>query len=121
MKRDMDLVRTILLEIEAHEDPLKPVPLQAPGYSPQQISYHVKLLSEAGLIEAHKAGGMGTVHWFAMSLTWRGHEFLEATRSDTIWQKVKAESKDRGVSLPFDLVQAVALKLIAAHMGLSQS
>lgn len=53
MKRDMDLVRLILLEIEkSTEDPRSEIRLQIPNYTFEQISYHVMILHEAGLIEA---------------------------------------------------------------------
>jgi hypothetical protein len=119
MKRDMDLVRTILLEVEEHESPTGVVDLKAPGYSPEQIAYHVKLLMQAGLIEGHNASGMQNFRWIATSLTWRGHEFPEAARNDSVWQRVKAELKDRSMSLPFDLIQQLAIKIAAGYMGLT--
>jgi hypothetical protein len=38
--------------------------------------------------------------------------------NDTIWQAMKAEIKDRGGSLSFELIKALATKLAAKHMGL---
>ena len=119
MKRDMDLIRTILLEIEEHQDPGSAVTLKAPGYSPLQIAYHVKLLTQAGLIEALDASHMQSLAWIPTSLTWSGHEFLDTARNDTVWQKVKAELKDKGMSLPFELIQQLAVKIVAGYMGLS--
>lgn len=119
MKRNLDLVRTILLEVEAHATPATTVDIKAPGHSPEEIDYHVRLLHQAGLIDAHDARTMEeTDRWLATSLTWRGHEFLDATRNDTVWHKVKAELKDRGVALPFDLLQKLALAIMAKHIGL---
>src|SRR5262245_10758332 len=101
MKRDMDLVRTILQEIEEHESLLSPVHINASGYSPDQITYHLKLLNEAGLIEATETTTLREVGFIPKCLTWRGHEFLDAARNETIWQKAKAVIKDRGASIPF--------------------
>jgi hypothetical protein len=42
MKRDMDLIRQILLVIEAHPEPYSwDVLLDIPGYSEKEICYHV--------------------------------------------------------------------------------
>jgi uncharacterized protein DUF2513 len=118
MKRDMDLIRQILLELEAAENLHGVVDIQAPGYSPDQVTYHVKLLAEAGLIEARNRSHLRGIVWQPSSLTWRGHEFLDATRNASVWQKLKAELKDRGVTLPFELVQQLALKIAASMAGL---
>ena len=103
----------ILLEMEAHQDTGRTVDIKAPGYSPEQISYHIRLLGEAGLIEAQPAR-----QWIAVRMTWRGHEFLDATRNDTVWQKIKAEIKDRGAAIPFSLLQQLAVSVLAQHLGL---
>jgi len=118
MQRDLDLVRTILLELEAHADYPRPLTLQAPGYSPEQVTYHVKILHEAGYIEALDMSTFDGVVWRPTSLTWQGHEFLDATRHTGVWHKVKAELKDKGISLPFTLIQQLALKIAAAYVGL---
>lgn len=52
MKRDMDLVRRILEVIEAHPYSMRGVELQPEGYSPEEVTYHVLLLHEAGLLRA---------------------------------------------------------------------
>ena len=113
MTRDMDLVRSIMLEIEEHQDPGSPVRLKAEGYSPEQVAGHVRLLVEAGLIDAVNFSTLGRVDWRPKTLTWAGHEFLDATRNNTVWQKVKAEIKDRGVTLPFQLIQELAMRVAA--------
>jgi len=118
MKRDMELVRTILLEIEDHQNPMTQITLRCPGYSPEQISYHVKILEQAGLIEAKETTGFQFMGWIPLSLTWEGHEFLEATRNEGVWQKLKAQLKDKGVSVPFSVIQELAVKIVAEYMGL---
>jgi hypothetical protein len=52
-QRDMDLIRSILLlQTEQHQDPIRPFVPSPEGHSEEVIAYHVKLLAEAGLIEA---------------------------------------------------------------------
>jgi hypothetical protein len=53
MKRDMDLARQILLQIEAAPSRDSFVSVTSPNHTEAEVSYHVMLLAEAGLIEAH--------------------------------------------------------------------
>jgi hypothetical protein len=117
MKREMELVRTILLEVEAHPD-LTPVTLQAPGYTPDQVAHHVKLLYQAGLIDATETTSLSGMSWIVNSLTWHGYEFLDAARNEKVWRKLTEELKNRGMSLPFELIQKLVLKIAAEYMGL---
>ena len=60
MKRDMDLMREILLAIErSDKSPLGWIDLDIPGRSLQDVSYNVMLLGEAGSIEVQNLCGMG--------------------------------------------------------------
>ena len=114
----MDLVRKILLAIEAHPDPNDAFVVDIPEYSREEIMYHVELLGEAGLVHAMNFTSFGTLEWQVRSLTWAGHEFLDAVRNDTVWKKIKTVMKDRGATLTFDLIKALAIKFTAAAIGL---
>lgn len=54
MKRDMDLVREILLEIEKSYVSTAIRDLQIDGYDKETIAYHCKILHEAGLVSEYK-------------------------------------------------------------------
>ncbi|MBV9852527.1 MAG: DUF2513 domain-containing protein [Armatimonadetes bacterium] len=63
-----------------------------------ELAYHVKLLSQAGLIDVkHWQTGDGNEVWLPKTLTWQGHEFLDAARNDTTWNKAKGQSKAKAV------------------------
>ncbi len=114
MKRDMDLIRKILLAIEAHPEPYSwDVLLDIPGYSEKEICYQVKLLEEAGLIEARIMKAMGGVFKCAVnSLTWAGHEFLEAARDNSRWNKAKKIILEKTGSLSFDMLKLTLMDLM---------
>ena len=117
MERHLDLVRAVLLETERNASPVQPIVVQAPGYSPDQIAYHVKLLDEAGYLDALDLSTVTALDWHPRALTWQGHEFLDAARNDSIWQQVKATLKDRGVEAPLSVVQKLAAQLVASRLG----
>lgn len=112
MKRDMDLVRKILFAVESFPQPNQWVPIEIEGHSPEEISYHIKLLSEAGLIEADDLESLSKFEWKARSLTWQGHEFLEAAKDNTRWNKAKRIVAEKVGGLPFEALKQALFELI---------
>jgi hypothetical protein len=86
MKRNIELVREILIEIDAYDGSADEVfNLAIAGHSYEEVTYHVVLLAEAGLINAEPDG----INHSIARLTWQGHEFLDAARSEEIWDAAK--------------------------------
>jgi hypothetical protein len=95
MKRDMDLIRAILLEVEKSPS-LKGCGIEIPGRSREELYYNAQLAQEAGLIGARFLPGSTDFH--VLRLTYEGHEFLDAARNDTLWAKAKKTvTRDAGV------------------------
>ena len=88
MKRDMDLIRQILLTAEAYPSGFAPQ-IEIDGYTQEEINYHAFLLGEAGLAKVNNVTHMGSKSPEAIivNLTWSGHEFLDAARGKTIWNQ----------------------------------
>ena len=113
MKRDMDLIREILFGVE--ELPTSPNwrPLEIEGYPPEEISYHIKLLAQAGLIEAQDMTSRGQgLDWRPHSLTWDGHEFLNAARDDNRWKTAKEMVLDKSGCLVFAILQQALMRSV---------
>ena len=120
MHRKMDLARAILLELEEmcpftgswHD-------ISVPGYTDQEIWYHIRLLSEAGLIDAELIPLLMSRWqvWKAKTITWDGHEFLDAARDDTRWNQAKGVVKDKGVALTFEANEACPVGTHAPGTG----
>ena len=89
MKRDMDLCRKILLALEDAALTTGWVNLKIDDFTEDAISFHVMLLSQAGLIQAVIIGHGATNQWRAFSLTWDGCEFLDAARDNRRWKQIK--------------------------------
>ena len=110
MKRDMDLARDILFAIEQNEDvPLGWIDLNIPGRSSEEVAYHVLILAEAGLIEAHPLSTHSGFDYRPKRLTWQGHEFLDTARSNTLWERAKKETLKQTGGLSLDLLKAALL------------
>jgi hypothetical protein len=110
MKRDWDTVRELLLSIE-QTGPGEEVESETYGDRRAEISYHLVLLHEAGLIDAivdpTLEDPIPAVS--VLRLTWDGHEFLDAIRADTVWQRLKGSIARSGVALTFETVKALAI------------
>lgn len=91
MKRNMDLVREILLEIEKQYVSTAIYNLKVEGYDAETIAYHCKILYEAGLISDYKAQyADNTIYSFGVgSLTWDGNDYLDKVRDNSTWRKTK--------------------------------
>jgi hypothetical protein len=119
MQRDMDLVRDLMLRIEA--DPVldgnRFIAFNKsddfPGHSVDEVTYHVDLLLEAGLVKGHS----GNPNPLISQLTWKGHEFLDDIRDPSIWASVKERTKGL-TSVALTVVAAVAEAEIKKKLGL---
>jgi DNA-binding transcriptional ArsR family regulator len=114
MKRNMDLVRDILFRLEEKSDPVEWLrPDDVKEYSPSEVGYHIKLMYEAGLIEAEDCTTSDSpLAWIAYHPTWEGHDFLEAARNEGIWSKAKSIIASKGGSMTFEILKHLLVKLV---------
>lgn len=120
MKRDMDLVRRILLAVEEQAgDPRGWIELSIPGYSKEVVSQHVAMLADAGLLTAQDLSSTGGYLVCPKTMTWEGHDFLDAARNDSVWNKVRDQVKEKLATVPFEVLKALLMKAAASTFGLS--
>jgi Hypothetical protein (DUF2513) len=121
MKRDMELVRKILLEIENHESGYAPMNIAIAGYTEEQIRYHAFIMMEAGLIEGIKRTDLSSPSPQAIprSLTWQCHEFIDTARNDTLWSKAMNIVQDKGGSISISVLSQLLASLMKNQIGLS--
>ncbi|TXN73413.1 DUF2513 domain-containing protein [Methylobacterium sp. WL6] len=130
MKRDMSLIRELLLKLEVLEKStfdIATVSSSEPeitidGYSVDQTDYHMSLLYEAGLITSGADTDMmmdGT--WIFRRLTWSGHDFIETVRDPEVWKRTKSGAGKLG-GLAFEgiknMATAYAKHLAKERLGL---
>jgi hypothetical protein len=120
MKRDLDLIRKMILAIEDHPEGWAPQGLTFDGYTPEQVGYHTYLLIDAGLAKGEDASAMGSTgpEGFITSLTWKGHEFADAARDDTRWKKAMGIVKEKGGSVTLDILTQLLGSLMRGAFGL---
>lgn len=95
MKRDPELIRDLMLALEAAcgAEALKLPAL--PNHGLQEVSHHFRLLVEAGLATAAYTSADNR-RWVAIRLTWAGHDYLDKIRDPHIWRFTKTTMTKAG-------------------------
>lgn len=116
MKRDMDLIREILLKVEELYVDTAIYDLTIDGYDMATVAYHCKLLHNAGYIFDYKAQyASNEIYTFSVgALTWTGNEYLEKIRDNSRWGKIKNTLIQKGLPFTIDMVKSVADAFITA-------
>ncbi|EGQ9598940.1 DUF2513 domain-containing protein [Vibrio parahaemolyticus] len=121
MKRDMELIRKLLLTMEEN-----PRQLEVEGYDKNQVKYHALLLIEAGFLDGNASDTLANtsvVPSFVSvnRLTWDGHEFLDNIRKEEVWNTIKTEFKDASILTVFSigkqLTENYAKKKLSSLLG----
>lgn len=131
MKRNMDLIRGLLLDIEANENVNGKFVISdadfgaVGGDNRTAIQYHLRLLLDAGYIEGEdllksaKSSPNVDIHRMLKEegapilvtrMTWAGHDFLDTVRDNKVWSQTKEALKGvEGVGI--DMLKDVAKKI----------
>ncbi len=89
MKRDIDLIRKLLILLDEKVDDqiVKAEEIKIEGYTSREIMYHFILMDQAGFLRCEREISSTTsdrvIRLYPFSLTWSGHEFLEAARKES--------------------------------------
>lgn len=103
MRLNPDCIRDILLVCEDGCSPgemymfrYEPFEWDGRSYSADETLYHLRQCDMNGYFSKASEDMVGNFRVFDLSP--RGHEFLADIRSDNVWNKTKAASKEIGVS-----------------------
>jgi hypothetical protein len=128
MKRDWDLLRKQLTDIEEERDVLADIPDEPKWLDGQpwedyeaqlneynatvaRIAGHLEMLIDTGYVEGVQVlRGCGGDFSFGLAsprLTMAGHDLLDTIRSATIWESIKTTAKKKGIELTFEAVKAL--------------
>ena len=121
MKRDFDLIRSILRIVEdapANTD-LQANSFKIDNYDEDTVLEHIDLLIEANLLEGRIIKTMrGLSGCIIQRLTWDGHDFLQPAKKDDIWNKAFSVIKEKGGAITFEVVKELLKTLSLNAVGL---
>lgn len=122
MKLDKDLVREILLAIEASDTPPDSwIDLTIESHSEDEVSYHVMLLHDAGFIVGKDLSEDSAFDWRPQRLTYRGHEFLDTVRDREVWRLTKSGAEKAGgvsLALMLEIGKAYGKQVLKDRLGI---
>lgn len=100
MKRDFELIRKILRDVEDSPALGDSTGFHYDGYDENCVNEHIEILIEAGLLDGQVSrflGGGGAAH--VTRLTWAGHDFLDAMKDEGIWAKAQEAYSSQSAAL----------------------
>ena len=121
MKRDIELIIMVMLAVEKSKDPYELVDPKFEGHDETEISYHIALLDDAGLLHGRDRSAIGVFRWSAGALTCAGHEFVEAIRDDSVWKEALAITAKSGDGTVFEILQKALMQVHEKRAGLEKS
>lgn len=118
MKRNLDLMRDILLFVENSDKPLlleSDMASLCPSQS--ELAYNVYLLVDAGFLDAEKILRLGSIveplpSYRIYPLTSLGCDYLDSVRSQSVWEQTKNKLKESGISATLQVISEIASGII---------
>ncbi len=123
MKRDLDLIRDILLVAEAAKPEQRVALKDFQALYPdrlEEVSEHVQLLGRAGFLDttiSKAISSKGPRAFVINRIEWAGHDYLDAVRDPGTWAKTQQQLKSVGGSATLEIVKAVAVKVVSQTLG----
>ncbi len=113
MKRDMDLLRQIMIDLESD------VRREPPGYNKDQINYNKWLLIDSGMaIGSPQISDDQIRGVILIRLTWKGCEFLDLARNEEGWQAAKHTIRGTVEAVSVSLLSSLLNQWMSGKLGL---
>lgn len=125
MQRDDDLIRKLMLNLEAATEVVNGAHPIA-GYTKDQVAYHLALIVKAGYAEGPQPRYSSTgsdptipIAVAVMRLTPAGHDFIANLRDDSVWANVKERLARVGGSASLEIISQVGAAVTKQLLGLA--
>lgn len=125
MKLDSDLIREILLKVEASEEPYGPKETEFTALLSKfdsdriKFAYTINALSKAELIDGSVQYASNEPYFINPgNLTFEGQKYLDNIRDDTVWNAAKETVGTQFKSVSIDIISTVASNIISNALNL---
>jgi len=125
MKRDDDLIRALMLDLEQTSQAITGEH-KVEGYGRDQVAYHLAQIVRAGFADGPEprysnSGGDPTIPQLviALRLTPEGHDFISSLRDATVWAKVKERTGRVAGGVSLAILKEVAGAVLKQQLGLT--
>lgn len=121
MKRDLSLIRSMLLKIESLPPEYTEITYKDFSdlcNSRDVIELHMRLLADANFVELiDERRTMSTV-CIITRMTFAGYDYLDAIRDKSVWNAIQAEMLKVGGSTAIEVVKALGIQFLSQKLGI---
>lgn len=119
MKRDLQLIRKLVLAIEDIPTGYVNDDIQIEGFSKEEIAYHAYLLVDAGYAKGIEITNLTDTspQWRILHLTSAGHDFADAARSESNWKKAMDLIKEKTGGITLDVLKQLMIGIMKNTLG----
>ena len=122
MKRDLNLIRKMLLRIEELDSTKHKITISSfldLCDNPVIISLHIELLADSYYIEISEPIYVKNIKDFLIyRLTSDGYDYLDSIREASIWKKTSDKLIQVGGSAALDVVKSLAISVVKDRLGI---
>lgn len=122
MKRDLNLIRNMLLRIEELNSTKQKITIESfldLCADSALISLHIELLIDSNYIETSEPIYCGVIKDFLIyRITSDGYDYLDSIRENSIWERTENMLFKVGGSAALDVVKSVAASIIKTRLGI---
>jgi hypothetical protein len=115
MTLNADVFREVLRQVDCLQSQSDGLDLQIDGFDAESISQHVRLLRDAGHLEARTVINSDEELCKPVCLTFYGRDFLDAAIYDRVWDADKDVLREKGDEVTLNALSA-ALKSVACSL-----
>lgn len=124
MRRDYELVRSVMLELEAIPpgQAVNGSVLSRADRDDATLAEHLVLLIQEQMLEGKAYttfDGLGPDQIIIIRVTWKGHEFLDAVREERVWNIVKTKLANVGGRATFEIITQLGSAALKGFLGLT--
>ena len=116
MKRDMDLIRAIVLAVREYEGRPSACEVQTliNDFENEVFGYHIVLLIQSEMMKGVETGPRKDRYGVtSLALTWTGHDFADNILNENVWASAKKSLNDAGFeSASFEVWSQMAVAKI---------
>lgn len=122
MKRDLNLIRNMLLRIEELNSTKQKITIESfldLCADSALISLHIELLIDSNYIETSEPIYCGVIKDFLIyRITSDGYDYLDSIRENSIWERTENMLFKVGGSAALDVVKSVAVSIVKTRLGI---
>jgi len=120
MRRDMEIIRSILLSVSKSDETIELNPLDPDD---KLYDYHIDILKQANFIfyKEKFEDMIPMIYIDEPRLTWEGNDYLDNISNPNVWNKTKKVIISKGFELsdvPFSIIKELAKNHIEDILGM---